>query len=121
MGAFGSEYKDIIAFLVLIVFIVFRPPACSASRYLRRPRGSAMKANASPASSPTLSRSLRSFGAALNRGATPYVLSTALLVVGTVLVYLSPGPSRPSSSSPIAASLCYFLDMKKWVKLGLRC
>jgi branched-chain amino acid transport system permease protein len=25
MGAFGSEYKDIIAFLVLIVFIIFRP------------------------------------------------------------------------------------------------
>jgi branched-chain amino acid transport system permease protein len=25
MGAFGSEYKDIIAFLVLIIFIIFRP------------------------------------------------------------------------------------------------
>jgi branched-chain amino acid transport system permease protein len=25
MGAFGSEYKDIIAFLVLIIVIIFRP------------------------------------------------------------------------------------------------
>jgi branched-chain amino acid transport system permease protein len=25
MGAFGSEYKDIIAFAVLIIFIIFRP------------------------------------------------------------------------------------------------
>ncbi|HSV57226.1 MAG TPA: branched-chain amino acid ABC transporter permease, partial [Magnetospirillaceae bacterium] len=25
MGNFGSEYKDILAFLILIIFIVFRP------------------------------------------------------------------------------------------------
>jgi len=62
---------------------------------------------------------LRSFGAALNKGKTPYILSMVLLVVGTVLVYFSPRSIPAFLLFAIAASLAYFLDMKKWVKLGL--
>lgn len=78
-----------------------------------------MKAKKGPAAASPVSQTLRSVGAALNKGATPYILSTSLLVLGTVLVYLSPRSIPAFLLFAIAAGLCYFLDMKKWVKLGL--
>jgi len=38
MGAFGAEYKDMVAFLILILVIIFRPMACSVSKSPRRLR-----------------------------------------------------------------------------------
>jgi branched-chain amino acid transport system permease protein len=78
-----------------------------------------MKAKTRGAAKSPVSRNLRSFGAALNKGKTPYILSMVLLVVGTVLVYFSPRSIPAFLLFAIAASLAYFLDMKKWVKLGL--
>ncbi len=67
----------------------------------------------------TVSAALRSFGTSLNKGATPYVLSGVLLVLGTVLVYISPRSIPAFLLFAVASSLAYFLDMKKPVKLGL--
>lgn len=78
-----------------------------------------MKATKGTAASSPVSRAMRNLGAALNKGATPYILSTSLLVIGTVLVYLSPRSIPAFLLFAIAASLCYFLNMKKWVKLAL--
>jgi branched-chain amino acid transport system permease protein len=61
----------------------------------------------------------RSLGATLNKGATPYILSVSLLVVGTILVYMSPRSIPAFLLFATASSLTYFLDMKKPVKLGM--
>ena len=66
-----------------------------------------------------LGAAIKAFGGALNKGKTPYYLSSALLVLGTVLVYVSPRSIPAFLLFAVAASLAYFLDMKKWVKLGL--
>ncbi len=63
--------------------------------------------------------SLRSFGAFLNRGRTPYIVSAVLLVLGTVLVYVSPRSIPAFLLFAIAAGLSYFLNMRKSVKLAL--
>jgi branched-chain amino acid transport system permease protein len=55
----------------------------------------------------------------LNRGRNPYILSAALLVLGTVLVYFSPRSIPAFLLFAVAASLTYFLKMRKSVKLGL--
>ena len=78
-----------------------------------------MKAKNPATRKKTVSAALRTFGAFLNRGATPYILSGALLVLGTVLVYISPRSIPAFLLFAVAASLAYFLDMKKTVKLGL--
>jgi branched-chain amino acid transport system permease protein len=62
---------------------------------------------------------IRSFGAFLNRGRMPYVLSSSLLVLGTILVYLSPRSIPAFLLFAIACALTYFLDMKKSLKLGM--
>ena len=49
-----------------------------------------MKGRISAARGSKASGPLRSLGAVLNRGATPYIVSAALLILGTILVYLSP-------------------------------
>jgi branched-chain amino acid transport system permease protein len=78
-----------------------------------------MKAKTSGAAKNPVSRGLRSFGAALNSGKTPYILTSVLLVFGTILVYFSPRSIPAFLLFAIASSLAYFLDMKKWVKMGL--
>lgn len=62
---------------------------------------------------------MRSFGASLNKGSTPYMLSGVLLVVGTILVYLSPRSIPAFLLFATASGLVYFLNMKKSVKLGM--
>ncbi len=64
-------------------------------------------------------RSARSLVKFLNEGRNPYIVSSALLAIGTVLVYVSPRSIPAFLLFAVAASLAYFLDMKKWVKLGL--
>jgi len=84
-----------------------------------------MKAKTSPADStglPFLRRlgaRLKRLGVALNKGKMPYILSSALLVIGTVLVYFSPRSIPAFLLFATAASLAYFLDMRKSVKLGM--
>jgi branched-chain amino acid transport system permease protein len=85
-----------------------------------------MKAKTSPADSNPVSLFLRRLGArlkrlgvALNKGKMPYILSSALLVIGTVLVYFSPRSIPAFLLFATAASLAYFLDMRKSVKLGM--
>jgi branched-chain amino acid transport system permease protein len=82
-------------------------------------RGHAMKGKVSVASGSKASRGLRKLGAVLNTGATPYVVSSVLLVLGTVLVYLSPRSIPAFLLFLGAAALTYFLDMNKFVKLGM--
>jgi branched-chain amino acid transport system permease protein len=62
---------------------------------------------------------MRSAGEWLNRGMNPYLLSGILLVLGTFLVYQSPRSIPAFLLFASAASLTYFLDMKKAVKLGM--
>jgi branched-chain amino acid transport system permease protein len=62
---------------------------------------------------------LRSIGKAVNAGKTPYLLSVALLALGTVLVYLSPRSIPAFLVFAIAAGLVYFLKMRKAAKLAL--
>jgi branched-chain amino acid transport system permease protein len=64
-------------------------------------------------------QALRSFGSLLNRGKTPYILTAVLLVLGTVLVYLSPRSIPAFLLFAVAASCSYFLKMRKPVKLAL--
>ena len=78
-----------------------------------------MKAKTRGAAKSPISRNLRSFGASLNKGKTPYILSIVLLIIGTILVYFSPRSIPAFLLFAVASSLAYFLDMKKWVKLGL--
>jgi branched-chain amino acid transport system permease protein len=63
--------------------------------------------------------SARSLVKFLNEGRNPYIVSSVLLAIGTVLVYVSPRSIPAFLLFAVAASLAYFLDMKKWVKLGL--
>jgi branched-chain amino acid transport system permease protein len=63
--------------------------------------------------------SLRSIGAAANRGKAPYAISIAMLALGTILVYLSPRSIPAFLVFAVAASLCYFLKMRKSAKLAL--
>jgi branched-chain amino acid transport system permease protein len=62
---------------------------------------------------------LHDFGVAVNAGKTPYVITVALLVLGTVLVYLSPRSIPAFLLFATAASLIYFLRLKKAYKLGM--
>ena len=55
----------------------------------------------------------------LNKGKAPYYFSGILLVVGTVLVYISPRSIPAFLVFAAASGLPYFLDMKKAVKLGM--
>ncbi|MBN2874395.1 MAG: hypothetical protein JXM71_04810, partial [Spirochaetales bacterium] len=48
-----------------------------------------------------------------NRGKAPYILSVALVVIGFVLVYLSPRSIPAFLVFAAAAALPYFLDMKR--------
>ena len=63
------------------------------------------------------SRALGSFGALLNKGAIPYIVSTALLILGTILVYLGPRSIPAFLLFLGAGALTYFLDMNRAVKL----
>jgi len=63
------------------------------------------------------SRALGSFGALLNKGAIPYIVSAALLILGTILVYLSPRSIPAFLLFLGAGALTYFLDMNRAVKL----
>ena len=60
-----------------------------------------------------------SFGAFLNRGRNPYILTIVLLAVSTVLVYLSPRSIPAFLLFATAASLVYFLKVKKAYQLGM--
>jgi branched-chain amino acid transport system permease protein len=62
---------------------------------------------------------LHDFGIAVNAGKNPYVITVALLVLGTVLVYLSPRSIPAFLLFATAASLIYFLKLKKAYKLGM--
>lgn len=62
---------------------------------------------------------IRAVAAWLNKGKTPYYLSSILLVIGTILVYVSPRSIPAFLVFAVAAGLPYFLDMKKAVKLGM--
>ncbi len=62
---------------------------------------------------------LRAVAKAANEGKNPYIISPALLAIGTVLVYLSPRSILAFLVFGAAAGLTYFLDMRKSVKLGL--
>jgi branched-chain amino acid transport system permease protein len=61
----------------------------------------------------------RSAGTFLNRGRMPYILTCALIAISTVLVYLSPRSIPAFLLFAASASLSYFLDMRKPVKLAL--
>jgi len=81
-------------------------------------RGREMKGRTSAAGGSRES-ALRSLGAALNTGTMPYVVSATLLILGTILVYLSPR-SIPAFLLFIGAgALIYFLHMNKFVKLAM--
>jgi branched-chain amino acid transport system permease protein len=60
-----------------------------------------------------------SCGAFLNRGKTPYILTVALLAIGTVLVYLSPRSIPAFLLFAGAASLIYFLKLRKVFQLAM--
>jgi branched-chain amino acid transport system permease protein len=62
---------------------------------------------------------IRAVAAWLNKGKAPYYLSSILLVVGTILVYVSPRSIPAFLVFAAASGLPYFLDMKKAVKLGM--
>jgi len=62
---------------------------------------------------------IRKGAAFLNRGKAPYILSLGLIVLGFVLVYLSPRSIPAFLVFAVAAGLPYFLDMKRAVKLAL--
>ncbi len=62
---------------------------------------------------------IRAVAAWLNKGKAPYYLSSILLVIGTVLVYISPRSIPAFLVFAAASGLPYFLDMKKAVKLGM--
>ncbi len=53
----------------------------------------------------------------LNRGKAPYILSLSLIVLGFVLVYLSPRSIPAFLVFTVAAGLPYFLNMKRGAKL----
>jgi branched-chain amino acid transport system permease protein len=65
------------------------------------------------------SRTFRGLGALLNKGVTPYVVSATLLLLGTILVYMSPRSIPAFLLFLGAAVLTYFLDMNKVVKLAM--
>jgi branched-chain amino acid transport system permease protein len=54
-----------------------------------------------------------------NKGKAPYILSLALLVLGFVLVYLSPRSIPAFLVFAAAAALPYFLEIRKPVKLAM--
>ena len=60
-----------------------------------------------------------SFGALLNRGSTPYIVTIVLLALGSFLVYRSPRSIPAFLLFAGASSLTYFLNIKKPVKLAL--
>ena len=62
---------------------------------------------------------IRKYTAFLNRGKAPYVLSLSLIVLGFILVYLSPRSIPAFLVFAVAAGLPYFLDMKRAIKLAL--
>jgi branched-chain amino acid transport system permease protein len=62
---------------------------------------------------------LKSFGASLNKGKTPYVLTCALLALSTVLVYLSPRSIPAFLLFAASAALCYFLKLRRPFKLAM--
>ena len=62
---------------------------------------------------------IRAVAAWLNKGKAPYYFSSIMLVVGTVLVYISPRSIPAFLVFAAASGLPYFLEMKKAVKLGM--
>lgn len=62
---------------------------------------------------------LRNAALFLNQGKRPYILSPVLIVVGFVLVYLSPRSIPAFLVFAAAAGLPYFLNIKKAIKLAL--
>ena len=62
---------------------------------------------------------IRAVATWLNKGKAPYYLSSILLVIGTILVYVSPRSIPAFLVFAAASGLPYFLDMKKAVKLGM--
>ncbi len=66
-----------------------------------------------------LRESLNSLFKWLNTGRAPYFVSSILLVVGTLLVYLSPRSIFAFLIFALASALVYFLKMNKTVKLAL--
>ncbi len=62
---------------------------------------------------------LRKAAVYANTGKAPYILSLALLVLGFVLVYLSPRSIPAFLVFATAAALPYFLELRKPVKLAL--
>jgi branched-chain amino acid transport system permease protein len=66
-----------------------------------------------------LAIALKSFGAAINEGKTPYIITCALLALGTTLVYLSPRSIPAFLLFAAAASLCYFLKLNRPFKLAM--
>ena len=78
-----------------------------------------MKRRTSAAAGSKTSRALRGLGTSLSTGMTPYFVSAALLILGTILVYVSPR-SIPAFLLFIGAgAVTYFLDMNKVVKLAM--
>jgi branched-chain amino acid transport system permease protein len=77
-----------------------------------------MKGKVTAARGSNPSRAFRSLGALLNKGTTPYVVSAALLLLGTLLVYLSPRSIPAFLLFLGAAALTYFLHMNRAVKLA---
>ena len=62
---------------------------------------------------------LRKAAVYANKGRAPYILSLALLVLGFVLVYLSPRSIPAFLVFAAAAALPYFLEIRKPVKLAM--
>ncbi len=61
---------------------------------------------------------VREAAAFCNRGATPYILTGALISLGFVLVYISPRSIPAFLLFVAGASLSYFLDMRKPARLA---
>ena len=60
---------------------------------------------------------LRDLGAAANAGRKPYIITAAALLLGTVLVYLSPRSIPAFLVFAAASGLVYFIRIRKTAKL----
>jgi branched-chain amino acid transport system permease protein len=67
----------------------------------------------------TMRKKLGSLGALLKKGKTPYLLTIALVALGTFLVYMSPRSIPAFLLFAASASLVYFLKLKKPFQLGM--
>ena len=99
-GAFGAEYKDMVAFLILILVIIFRPNGLLGEQRLAEGIGGSDE-RADQSQTPAAPWTF------VNKGKNPYFISIGLLIVLAASSSTSaPGPSRAScsSSSPAAPS-----------------